>query len=71
MYPGSIFWPVFLSWQGMRIQLSGLLEEKVIIVGVALNINHRETYKYKLININHGETYKYKLININHGETYK
>ena len=47
---------VFLSWQGMRIQLSGLLEEKVIIVGVALNINHGETYKYKLININHGET---------------
>ena len=44
----------FLSWQGMRIQLSGLLEEKVIIVGVALNINHGETYKYKLININHG-----------------
>ena len=55
LYPGSIFWPVFfLSWQGMRIQLSGLLEEKVIIVGVALNINHGGTYKYKLININHG-----------------
>ena len=38
----GILW-CFSFWQSMRIQLSGLLEEKVIFVGAELIINHRTT----------------------------